>query len=575
MLVSFLISAAFAATLLAERTRDLLLTPPRPAHFSPSLQPYPSGALTGSLMVVVLPGLREEDAWQVPALQYLRSRGSAAVARASFPTYLAATRATLLTGLEPAQHRALAPWNSSRAWSGALISLPPALRSAWGLAAPVPAAASAALPPDHLLAAAQHATLVTAAVGPADAIQALGSSAGLTQALPEGAGAEEAARAVLALWQRHPNLLWAELSYLDQAGHRHGTKAASYRQALEQTDRFLGLLLEALDLKRSTLIVVSGHGQLAGGAHGGDEYPVARLPLVAAGRGIAPAGSPLPEVRLADVGATLAALIGVPPAAGSGSQVIQPLLDGPVAQAPSGATPGARQPEPPDPSLERDPWRTLAWVGGAAAALVLLLLILSRLPHASAYLLVTVLYFAVYYALLYLDWPQGQGWTAAAPFHGFTASSLNPHLSWDAMMRQHAVQAAVAAALAAGLLGWLIARRNDRAWRAYRDALEAATQTKASAIPRRPRRLPPATAGLFGAIWIAAVLALQTLPYWWSQGWEAGGPYWPPASAYLKLQLDLLQVQVLGYLSPLWLALAGWAGRLAGTAARPSPAHRS
>lgn len=57
-------------------------------------------------------------------------------------------------------------------------------------------------------------------------------------------------------------------SYIDHAGHDHGSASPEYEAGFLRLDRELGGLLDRLDLTRD-LVLTADHGHSATGGHGG------------------------------------------------------------------------------------------------------------------------------------------------------------------------------------------------------------------------------------------------------------------------------------------------------------------
>ena len=110
-----------------------------------------------------------------------------------------------------------------------------------------------------------------------------------------------AAAAILAA--EAPRLSFVYLGAVDFAGHATGSGAA-YRAALRAADQRVGRLVAAVRSRPSdpeetgpeenwTIVVVTDHGHLDEGGHGGREPEVATAWAAAAGRGIRPGAPPL------------------------------------------------------------------------------------------------------------------------------------------------------------------------------------------------------------------------------------------------------------------------------------------
>jgi arylsulfatase A-like enzyme len=106
------------------------------------------------------------------------------------------------------------------------------------------------------------------------------------------------------------------LGAVDFDGHATGTGAA-YRAALRAADQRVGRLMEAVRSRPSgpeedwTIVVVTDHGHLDEGGHGGREPQVTTAWAAAAGPGIRP-GAPPPITRQEDVAPLVLAAAGVP-----------------------------------------------------------------------------------------------------------------------------------------------------------------------------------------------------------------------------------------------------------------------
>jgi hypothetical protein len=98
---------------------------------------------------------------------------------------------------------------------------------------------------------------------------------------------------------------------VDVAGHEHGADSDEYREAVAGTDALIGRIAARIDLARDALVLVSDHGHVDRGGHGGLEEETLAVPLVLAGAGVA-SGAAVREARLVDVAPTLCALLGLP-----------------------------------------------------------------------------------------------------------------------------------------------------------------------------------------------------------------------------------------------------------------------
>jgi predicted AlkP superfamily pyrophosphatase or phosphodiesterase len=128
------------------------------------------------------------------------------------------------------------------------------------------------------------------------------------------------ARAAAILAGQTPRVSFVYLGAVDFAGHATGSGAA-YRTALRAADQRVGRLVAAVRSRPSgpqedwTIVVVTDHGHLDEGGHGGHEPEVATAWAAAAGPGIRPGAPPL-ITRQEDVAPLVLAAAGCPAPAG-------------------------------------------------------------------------------------------------------------------------------------------------------------------------------------------------------------------------------------------------------------------
>ena len=134
--------------------------------------------------------------------------------------------------------------------------------------------------------------------------------------------ADEATTAIAtaALAGEAPRLSFVYLGGVDITGHVTGAGAA-YRTALRAADRRVGRLVAAVRSRPAaprenwTIVVVTDHGHLDGGGHGGREPEVTTAWAAAAGPGIRPGAPPL-ITRQEEVAPLVLAAAGCPGHAG-------------------------------------------------------------------------------------------------------------------------------------------------------------------------------------------------------------------------------------------------------------------
>lgn len=114
-----------------------------------------------------------------------------------------------------------------------------------------------------------------------------------------------------------PDLLWVSLVEVDEAGHEYGAAGQNYRDALVESGELIGELLGRLDdlgmLDDTLVVVVSDHGHLDTGGHGGDEEEVVRTVLALIGVGVDGGKRIDRKVTYASVASTVAFALGLPP----------------------------------------------------------------------------------------------------------------------------------------------------------------------------------------------------------------------------------------------------------------------
>ena len=114
-------------------------------------------------------------------------------------------------------------------------------------------------------------------------------------------------------------LVLIHLDQVDYAGHHEGgPRDPRWDAAAQRSDDLLREIASTLDLRQDTLLVVSDHGQIERGGHGGQEPVNLVEPLVMAGAGVKP--GQYPDIQQVDIAPTAATLLGLNiPASAQGS----------------------------------------------------------------------------------------------------------------------------------------------------------------------------------------------------------------------------------------------------------------
>jgi hypothetical protein len=97
---------------------------------------------------------------------------------------------------------------------------------------------------------------------------------------------------------------------VDDAGHAEGPESVAYAERAAHADRVVARLAASLAPELDTLVVLSDHGHIPGGGHGGNE-PEAHAAFFLAAFGPVDRGQELPERPMRDVASTLAELAGM------------------------------------------------------------------------------------------------------------------------------------------------------------------------------------------------------------------------------------------------------------------------
>ncbi len=280
--------------------------------------PRPGAALSdapgGRVVIVLIDALRADTAAKsevMPVLNQLRGQGASAVMLSRPPSFSTPGYGVLLTG----------------AWPD--VSGAPAFNLDYDQ---IPS-----IRQDTIFASASRAGIKTA-------ISAYNYFEKLIPASDVGAGFftagedEAADRAVLAaalpwLDSGEYGLVLIHLDQVDYAGHVEGGAASpAWDAAAARADALLGEIAAHLDLTRDTLLVISDHGQIDAGGHGGHDPVTLREPFVLVGAQVRP--GIYADIHMTDVAPTVAALLGSSLPAASQGQPRAEMLDVPLPAAP-------------------------------------------------------------------------------------------------------------------------------------------------------------------------------------------------------------------------------------------------
>ena len=128
------------------------------------------------------------------------------------------------------------------------------------------------------------------------------------------------------LEQTGNQFILVHIDQVDYAGHyQGGPQSQAWLDAASRADSLVARIGAKLDLKKDTIIVLSDHGQIDPGGHGGHESIVLVEPFIMAGKGIIP--GEYPDIQMVDVAPTISALLGANIPSSSTGKVISGMLD--------------------------------------------------------------------------------------------------------------------------------------------------------------------------------------------------------------------------------------------------------
>lgn len=319
LLVVGTIAAVQAARAGGSFMHDLELVQPALAKIDPVIEDSHTPRLARRVFLVIVDGLRLDKSYELPFLDELRRRGVDAEATAQFPTWSRPNYVAILTGVPPSASGVRTNHHATPVQLDALMDR---VRAA-GLSAA--SGTDYDVLPRLFLRPPSGASRVgieididqqdvrdvedPAALGAVRAPDAdLASPFDDARYAPWAGGFSEAGAALAA---GNAELVVLLVGVVDAAGHQHGGDSPEYRFAAETADRALARALGRVDLTQDAIIVIADHGHTDSGGHGGLEPEVVTVPLIAAGAGIDPSGTPR-DAHLIDIAPTVAALLAIP-----------------------------------------------------------------------------------------------------------------------------------------------------------------------------------------------------------------------------------------------------------------------
>ena len=247
--------------------------------------------ITRSVVIVLIDALRYDTSMKtdvMPFLNQLRNEGASGVMHSRPPSYSEPGYTVLLTGAWPDLS------------DGPVINLE---------YADIPEFTQ-----DDIFSAAHREGLLTAVSGfywfekliPQEAVTASFYTSGEDQV----ADREVTDAAIPWLQKGNYHLVLIHLDQVDYAGHHEGGPIdPRWEAAATRADGLLNEIATAMDFTQDTLLVISDHGQIDQGGHGGQDPIVLVEPFVMAGKGVISGN--YGDINMVDVAPTIAAALGV------------------------------------------------------------------------------------------------------------------------------------------------------------------------------------------------------------------------------------------------------------------------
>jgi len=246
--------------------------------------------LTRRVVIVLIDALRYDTSTKtdmMPFLAELRQKGAQATMHSRPPSFSDPGWTAILTGAWP-------DLNDSQPFN------PPDLQHVRPFTQ------------DDIFAAANRIGLKAAVSGYAWFEQMLANSgvdAGFYTPGEDNAADRQVVDAALPWLTQDYQLVLIHIDQVDYAGHHEGgPRDPRWDAAAAHSDSFLREIVTRLDLEQDTVIVLSDHGQINRGGHGGQDAITLVEPFVIIGAGVRPAT--YPDIQMVDVAPTVAALLG-------------------------------------------------------------------------------------------------------------------------------------------------------------------------------------------------------------------------------------------------------------------------
>ncbi len=310
LLVSFIMLAtAIGAYIWATTIMDSLTEFRSPFSDSPPAPGEALGeALTGRVVIILVDALREDTARNaevMPFLDSLRQQGAWATMNSHPPSFSAPGWTTILTGAWP-------DINDSQPIN------PPDDDSVRPISQ------------DTIFTAASRSGFQTAVSGHAWFESMLANANVDTgfYTIEDDNAADIQVVDNAKLWLREGSyqLILIHLDQVDYAGHYQGGPLnPNWNAAAARVDSLIDEIFAQLDLDKDTVIILSDHGQIDRGGHGGQDAITLIEPFIMVGNAVAP--GKYADIQMIDVAPTVAALLGTNLPASSQGQVLTEMLN--------------------------------------------------------------------------------------------------------------------------------------------------------------------------------------------------------------------------------------------------------
>ncbi len=303
-----LVLIALVAYLWADALMDSLFDYRSPLAQDPPIAGQAAGSpLTRRVVLVLVDALRKDtslDPEVMPYLNELRQNAAVATMHSQAPSFSAPGWATILTG----------------AWPDINDSQP---------ANPPDDDTVRPFTQDDIFAAVNRAGYKTAVSGFTWFKQMLANSGVddgfYTIGEDSRADVDVLQSAIPWLEDKEYKLVLIHLDQVDYAGHHEGGPLGEgWKSAAHRVDAMLQTIAAHLDFEKDTLLIISDHGQIDQGGHGGDDPITLVEPFVLLGTGVIP--GQYGDVEMVDVAPTVSALLGMETPASNQGRALMEML---------------------------------------------------------------------------------------------------------------------------------------------------------------------------------------------------------------------------------------------------------